>query len=78
MLWHKSPDLTGVDELMGETHGDQNAITKLLWPKGIALLPNDSIKSYKYHPGESAPIVCFHGQPKHHEVTDQYIVNNWR
>lgn len=78
MLWHRAPDLRGADALMNECHGDQNVITKLLWPKGIALLPNDSIKSFKYHPGETAPIVCFHGAPKMHEITEDYVLRHWR
>jgi hypothetical protein len=65
-------------EPLDGAHGDQNAITAALWPDGIGLLPDRSIKSYKYHRGETAPIIVLHGQPKNHEVIDDYIVRNWR
>ena len=57
--------------VMDELHGDQNWITRCLWPHGISLLPKGFASSYKYHIMNSlemgAPIVVFHGQPK---VTD--------
>lgn len=61
-----------------ECHGDQNVITRELWPDHVGLLPYASIKSYKYHPGEVAPIVVFHGEPKPHEVRDHFVQDHWR
>lgn len=54
-------------EVMDELHGDQNWITRCLWPDRIAFLPSDLACSFKYHVlrGESPrPITVFHGNPK--------------
>jgi hypothetical protein len=71
MLWHGSKDMSGAERLIPVTHGDQGIITQLFWPDGIGLLPNDSVKSYKYDVLRGAapgPITVFHGNPKPHEV----------
>lgn len=68
MLWCGRKDMGGVTEAMLRTiHGDQGIITRLFWPHGIGLLPEDSIRSYKYHGGGGA-ITVYHGRPKPHEV----------
>ena len=57
-------------EVMDEMHGDQNFISKVLFPDKLAFLPDDLIHSYKYHVlrGEgNGVITVFHGHPK---VTD--------
>lgn len=78
MLWHEP---IAIDSPRGELHGDQNLISKALWPHGIGLLPNESVKSYKYHwrMGHGfGPITVFHGDPKNHEVDDQWVRENWQ
>jgi len=53
--------------VMTELHGDQNWITRCLWPDGISLFPPGFACSYKYHIERGAavaPIVVFHGNPK--------------
>lgn len=52
---------------MDELHGDQNHISRVLWPHGIAFLPDGEIRSYKYHVMRGEPpgsVVVFHGDPK--------------
>lgn len=78
MLYYQRVELGAYNEAMKTMHGDQNVLTSQLWPDLIGLLPNESIKSYKYHPGEVAPIVVFHGQPKPHEVSDAFVRDHWR
>lgn len=58
-------------EVMRELHGDQNWITRCLWPDRISLFPPGFACSFKYHVQRgqpTAPIVVFHGQPKAHEL----------
>jgi hypothetical protein len=82
MLWSGRKDMSGVtDEMIKTTHGDQGIITQLFWPHGIGLLPPDSIKSYKYHTlqGQGIGDICvFHGNPKPHELRDQWILDAWQ
>lgn len=78
MLWSGRKTIKFSDEFLAQVHGDQNALTALLWPDRIGLLPNDSIKSFKYHPGEVAPIMVFHGAPKMHEVCESWVDEHWR
>jgi hypothetical protein len=71
MYWRGRKDMSGAEQLIATTHGDQGIITQLFWPEGIRLFPDDWIDSYKYHRMRglgSAPITCFHGRPKPHEV----------
>lgn len=78
MLYYQSVHLDDYSNAMEVMHGDQNVITAQLWPQHrISLLPNDVIKSYKYHPGEVAPIMVFHGNPKPHEVDDEWVKQHW-
>lgn len=66
---------------MRELHGDQNAITQIMWPDRIGLLPNASIASYKYQirmNGERpAPIVVTHGEPKPHQIREPWVTEHW-
>ena len=64
-------------EIMDELHGDQNWITQALWPGGIKLWPSGFVKSYKYGNRQPAPIVVFHGDPKPHQVNDEWVLKNW-
>jgi len=77
MLWHGRWDMSGVTAAMiRDTHGDQGIITQLFWPDRIGLLPNASVKSYKYDVMRGAkpePIVVFHGQPKPHQVHEDWF-----
>ena len=73
MLWSGRRDMGGVTaEMIRDTHGDQGIITQLFWPDRIGLLPNESIKSYKYDVRDRGvkpePIVVYHGQPKPHQM----------
>jgi hypothetical protein len=68
--------------LMAALHGDQNALTQLLWPARIGLLPPQMIQSFKYgvqlERQRPAPVVVFHGQPKPHEVPDRWVREAWQ
>jgi hypothetical protein len=68
MLWHGRKDMAGVDQMIPHFHGDQGIITRLFWPDGIGLLPESSVKSYKYHGEGQGAITVYHGSPKPHEV----------
>lgn len=66
--------------VMQELHGDQNWITRVLWPDRIRFLDGVA-NSYKYHVlrgQKPAPIVVFHGDPKPDQVQAQWIRDNWR
>src|SRR6185503_12459966 len=65
---------TFTPEVMTEVHGDQNFISRTLWPEGIHLIPDDSVSSFKYHVMrgcDHGSIVVFHGQPKPHDLVKQ-------
>ena len=72
MLWREDAARAVWEEFdpasMKVLHGDQNWISKLLWPRGgIQLIPDDLVCSYKYHVMRNlpvAPVVVFHGDPK--------------
>ena len=71
MLWNGRKDMSGAETLIPVTHGDQGIITQLFYPGHIGLLPENLIKSYKYHVLRGlgkAPIIVYHGAPKPHEV----------
>ena len=57
--------------------GDQEYITKLLGDPGDIVKPMEGIYSYKYHCQKALPegakVVCFHGEPKPHDVNDQWV-----
>lgn len=60
--------------------GDQDWLTHL---GGWAALPDGVCVSYRYHcqklgkPPEGAAVVCFHGVPKPHQVTEQWATESW-
>lgn len=61
--------------VMNELHGDQNWITRCLWPDNISLFPPGLACSFKYHVNrgvEAAPIVVFHGDPKPAALSKQH------
>lgn len=65
--------------------GDQEWITAALRPKRnirSRAFPPGWIVSYKKHGRRGLPpaakIVVFHGSPKPHEVTDDYVLEHWR
>jgi hypothetical protein len=54
-------------EVMGELHGDQNWITRALYPHTLALYPPGLASSFKYHwrrDEQFGSVVVFHGSPK--------------
>ena len=68
-------------DVTNELHGDQNWITRCLWPDHIALLPPGIAGSYKYHVRSGSkpyPITIFHGDPKPHDLSDRWIYEHWR
>jgi hypothetical protein len=72
MYWSGKKDMSGAEDLIATTHGDQGIITQLLWPDGIRLFPDEYIDSFKYHRMRglgSAPITVHHGNPKPHQVS---------
>lgn len=79
MMWHGDACSAVWDkfspEVMTELHGDQNWITRALWPD-INLIPREWGTSYKY--GGDGAIRVFHGNPKPHEITDQWLIDLWR
>ena len=84
MSWHGWPDSdvykiwTEFDPaVMQELHGDQNWITRALWPEHIEFFPPGYIASYKYGNHQKAPCVVFHGEPKPHQVGDEWVKENW-
>lgn len=88
MLWRGLTNGTPMAELasrvesdrsvLGNLHGDQNFITKSLWPDYIRLLPAAGIVgSYKYHAGQVFPLTVFHGDPKPADVADDWVLKNW-
>jgi len=59
--------------------GDQDWITKIGgWPS----LPMYRLKSYRYHCKKGVPpgtsVVCFHGKPRPHEVSDRFVLDHWK
>jgi hypothetical protein len=60
-------------------HGDQDWITQL---GGWQALPKGLCVSYRYEckvsPPAGASVVCFHGQPKPHEIRSGWVPAAWR
>lgn len=65
------------DSVMDELHGDQNFITRTLWPDKLRLLPSGVAGSYKYGGGQPYPITVFHGEPKPHQVGG-WVADHWK
>jgi hypothetical protein len=64
---------------MAECHGDQNVISQIM-RGNIGFLPDECVKSYKYHWLRGlgyGPITVCHGQPKPHELTDEWVKAHW-
>ena len=57
--------------------GDQEFITTVMGEPGDYIVPMPHIYSYKYHCRESLPadasVVCFHGEPKPEQVSDEWV-----
>lgn len=64
-------------EVMDVLHGDQNWITQSLYPDSIRFLPTGYVRSYKYNKMQIAPVVVFHGEPKPHEVHEEWVRQHW-
>ena len=65
-------------DVCNRLHGDQDWITELGgWP----LYPDDMCVSYRSHarewPPASASVVCFHGEPKPHQVVAGWVPKFW-
>lgn len=78
MVWHSDAARLAWDtftpEVMKVLHGDQNHISKVLYPDKIGFLPDDLVDSYKYGTRfnrPTAPVMVFHGQPKMDELHRQ-------
>jgi hypothetical protein len=81
MYWCGRKGMAGAEALIPVTHGDQGIISQLFWPDGIGLLPGNLVKSYKYDYLRGmghGPITVFHGSPKCHEVSDDWVLREWR
>lgn len=84
MAWHGWPESKVYKvwedfepSVMDELHGDQNWITRALWPDAIEFFPAGLIKSYKYGNQKQAPVVVFHGEPKPHQVANDWVKEHW-
>ena len=64
--------------VMDELHGDQNHITRVMWPDGLRLLPAGLVTSYKYGNFQRSPLVVFHGDPKPAQVREDWVRCHWR
>jgi len=64
-------------DVMDRLHGDQNHITQVLWPDHIGLLPSGYAGSYKYGGARQFPVTVFHGDPKPHQVGDDWVAQHW-
>lgn len=65
-------------DIMSILHGDQDWITQVSeWDS----LPADWVVSYRFHaqdwPPVGAKIICFHGEPKPHEITTGWVPEMW-
>ncbi len=80
MLWKDDACRAVWDDFTPEVietyHGDQNWITRTLWPN-FRLLPDGVALSYKYGNRQKAPVVIFHGSPKPADVRDDWVLENW-
>jgi len=71
MVWRGDAARQAWDEftpdVMKRQHGDQNWFTKVLYPKKIGFIPDETVGSYKYGKLRNepiAPVMVFHGDPK--------------
>ena len=69
-------------EIMRTLHGDQCWMWRVL-RENIANWPKEFIQSYKYdvrparYPSQNARVVVFHGDPKPHQVRDEWAKSLW-
>ena len=81
MIWRGNAGRRIWDEfeprVMDELHGDQNWITRAMWPDRIKLLPAGIAGSYKYGGGQAFPVTVFHGDPKPADVRDEWVMRCW-
>lgn len=79
MMWHGDVGAkvwtTFTPGVMKELHGDQNWITRCLWPR-INLIPREWATSYKY--GGDGAVRVFHGNPKPPDVDAEWVRQCWR
>lgn len=79
MLWHGDACRAVWEKFdrakMDELHGDQNWITQALWP-AINLIPEQWASSFKY--GGLGAVRVFHGNPKPHQVHEDWVRQCWR
>lgn len=84
MAWRASSITNGIwtqfgEDVFDEQHGDQNWITRVLWPHCISLFRSDGlVGSYKYQ-SNTMPLAIsvFHGDPKPSDVEDEWVKRNW-
>lgn len=83
------PDAFDPDQLTTPAHGncgyyqglwgDQEYITRMMGDPGGEVLPMGQVYSYKYHCRKELPkdasVVCFHGEPKPDQVSDQWVIS---
>jgi len=68
----------------GVLWGDQEFLTELRDRGALAVdyFPEDCVRSYKYHCRsglpEAASVIVFHGKPDPHEVSDDWVQENWQ
>lgn len=79
MGWHGDAGRKAWDTftpaVMDDVHGDQNWLTKSLWPDHLALYPPRLACSFKYHVLRNDPhgvATIFHGDPKVHELAKSH------
>ena len=84
MLWCGSPESQVyaawdqfTPEVMEALHGDQNWLTQALYPQAVKFLPDGYVNSYKYGKHQQAPLSVFHGEPKPHQVADEWVLQHW-
>ena len=81
MMWHGDTCREVWDKFdvsdMDVCHGDQNVISKILWPR-INLIPSEWVKSFKYNNRQPGPVTVFHGNPKPPDVREQWVRDHWR
>lgn len=69
------------DILRLHPHGDQTYVSEQM-RGSVTLIPQSLMCSFKRHcangPPEGASIVAFHGRPRPHEVTDEWVRTAWQ
>lgn len=64
-----------------DPHGDQAYVTEQM-RDAVTLIPQEKMCSFKRHclngPPPEASVVAFHGRPRPHEVSDQWVKDAWQ